>query len=91
MQKIEQLPCLDEDKHRKCSYGPYIQGINFDLNISHVAYAPHPLNMALPLGDIKGLNLCGLIYLAALNPDSKGLRSRERKDMHACRMSSYSI
>ena len=48
------------------------------LNIDHVMCTLHPLNMALPLGDIKKLKLTGLIYLAALHPSTAGLGERKK-------------
>lgn len=50
-----------------------IQGGYFTLNISHVTCILHPLNALTPLGDIKCLNLTGLLYLTALSPDNKGI------------------
>ncbi len=69
---------LDEDKSRKHRYGPVIQGGFFNLSIDHVMCVLHPLNMALPLGDIKNLTLSGLIYLASLHPETKGLGKKRK-------------
>lgn len=70
---LDQLRKLDEDKSMEHLYGPMIQGGHFTLKISHVTCVLHPLNTVTPLGDIKNLNLNGLIYLASISAKTKGL------------------
>ena len=64
---------LDEDKSRQYTYGPMIQGGEFYIAFDRVINTLHPLNLATPLGDIKGWKIEGLIFLASLNPEMKNL------------------
>jgi len=68
-----QIRKMDEDTSRLFAYGPMIQGGVFDIHIKRVINTLHPLNLATPLGDITNWQIKGLIYLAPLSPEMKGL------------------
>ena len=68
-----QISTLDEDSSLY-SYGPQIQGGEFQLTIDHTAATLIPLNLLnVPLLRINCFDMRGLLFMAGLSPETPGI------------------